>query len=337
MNPTLKFAILGCGKIAPRHAVEIIKHGELAAVCDTIKKNADDLAQSYHARAYYSVDDLLKKESELDVVAVCTPNGLHAEHAIKALQSGSHVLCEKPLCISAAEGLKMIDVSGKYKKKLFVVKSTRYNPALAALKNSLDEDQFGKVYSFQLNCFWNRPAAYYKDSWKGSLSLDGGTLFTQFSHYIDALLWLLGDIGSVSGTRKNFAHKGIIEFEDSGVVAVEMKNGTIGGINWSVNTFQKNMEVSLSLLAEKASIQIGGEYMNEIKYQLTVGGRLDIPATPGNANDYGFYKGSMSNHDKVYVNLIKALQDDNYPFTNAVDGLKTVEAIEKIYNSVSLS
>ncbi|HLG40670.1 MAG TPA: Gfo/Idh/MocA family oxidoreductase [Chitinophagaceae bacterium] len=333
---SLRFAIIGCGKIAPRHAVETVKHGQLAAVCDIVKEKADALAQAYNCRTYYSMDDLLQKEdNKIDVVAVCTPNGLHAEHSIKALEWGCNVLCEKPLCVLHADGLKMIDAASKIKKKLFVVKSTRYNPALAALKQTINENKLGNIYSFQLNCFWNRTPSYYADSWKGNKLLDGGTLYTQFSHYIDALLWLLGDIKSVKGFRKNFAHKNIIDFEDSGAIAIEMENGTIGGLNWSVNTFKKNMEVSLSLIAEKGSIHIGGEYMNKIGYQLNDGFELKIPAT-GGANDYGFYKGSMSNHDKVYENLILALNDDNHPFTSAFDGLKTVEAIERIYKSVSL-
>jgi len=335
MNTSLSFAIIGCGKIAPRHAAEAVKYGQIVAVCDSISKKANDLAETCNASAYYSIEDLLKKETKIDVVAVCTPNGLHAEHSIKALQAGTNVLCEKPLCISSADAFKMIDTAKKNNKRLFVVKSTRYNPALAALKKSLEENRLGRVYSFQLNCFWNRPPAYYSNSWKGDKLLDGGTLFTQFSHYIDALLWLLGDLKNISGFRKNFAHRNIIEFEDSGVVAIEMESGAIGGLNWSVNTFQKNMEVSLSIIAEKGCIHIDGEYMNKINYQLIEGYELVVPAQ-GKANDYGFYKGSMSNHDRVYENLVKALEDDSHPFTYAADGLKTVEVIERIYKCVSL-
>jgi UDP-N-acetyl-2-amino-2-deoxyglucuronate dehydrogenase len=334
MNESLRFAIIGCGRIAPRHAAEIVKHGKLVAVCDNVTERADAMASSFNARAYYSIEELFDNES-IDVTAVCTPNGLHAEHSILALGAGSHVLCEKPLCIATKDAIAMIDKAKQNSKKLFVVKSTRYNPALLSLKEAIERHKLGNVYSFQLNCFWNRPAAYYTGSWKGDLLLDGGTLFTQFSHYIDAILWLFGNMQSVSGIRKNFAHQQVIDFEDSGVVAIEMRNGIIGGINWSVNTFQKNMEVSLSIIAEKGCIEIGGEYMNEITYQLADG--FDLKATEtGLANDYGFYKGSMSNHDKVYTNLIKALYDDNHPFTSAEDGLMTVETIETIYKSVSL-
>jgi UDP-N-acetyl-2-amino-2-deoxyglucuronate dehydrogenase len=335
MNSPLRFAIVGCGKIASRHAAEAARQGQLLAVGDIIKEKADALAQEYNATPYYTIEELLKHPGGLDIVAVCTPNGLHAFHSILALDAGMHVLCEKPLCIHAVDGRSMMEAAKKAGRKLFVVKSTRYNPALAALKEILTSQQLGRLYSFQLNCFWNRPKAYYHDSWKGSLSADGGSLYTQFSHYIDALLWLLGDVEKLSGYRKNMAHSGVIEFEDSGVVALEMKNGMLGGLHWSLNTYQKNMEVSLSIIAEKGSLRIGGEYMNKVEYQCTETASLDIPGT-GIANEYGFYTGSMSNHDKVYENLVRALHDDNHPFTQAAEGLKTVETIEKIYQSITL-
>jgi UDP-N-acetyl-2-amino-2-deoxyglucuronate dehydrogenase len=332
---SFRFAIIGCGKIASRHAAEAAKLGTLVAVCDIIKDRADALAQQYGTKAYYTIDSLLDNEKTIDITAICTPNGLHAQHSISALTAGCHVLCEKPLSILAADAIKMMEAAKANSRKLFVVKSTRYNPALAALKKIIEEKELGKLYSFQLNCFWNRPIAYYDNSWKGKLAMDGGTLYTQFSHYIDAMLWLFGDMETVTGFRQNTAHQGTIEFEDNGVAAIRMQNGMLGGLNWSLNTFQRNMEVSLSLIAEKGSIRIGGEYMNKVEYQLTGGAQLSIPDT-GSANDYGFYKGSMSNHDKVYQNMLIAIGNDNHPFTHAADGLKTVEAIERIYKSVSL-
>lgn len=331
----MNFAIIGCGKIAPRHADEMLRHGKLVAVCDTNFEKADTFASKYQCRAYYDIDELLSAETDIDVAAICTPNGLHAEHSIKTLKAGNNVLCEKPLSISITAAKEMIATAAACQKKLFVVKSTRYNPALVNLKQILEQGKLGTVYSFQLNCLWNRPASYYAGSWRGT-DLDGGTLFTQFSHYIDALLWLFGNLEAVSGYRKNLAHKNIISSEDTGVVAIEMSNGVMGGINWSVNTYKENMEVSLTIIAEKGTIRLGGGYMNKIEYQLTDGVKLEISET-GRANDYGFYKGSMSNHDKVYENLVRALADNNHPFTYAEDGLKTVEAIERIYNSVSLS
>jgi UDP-N-acetyl-2-amino-2-deoxyglucuronate dehydrogenase len=330
---TLRFAIVGCGKIAPRHAEEMIKHGTVVAVCDIVPERADKLASKFSATPYYDITSLLSNQKSIDLVAICTPNGLHTAHSINCLEAGSHVLCEKPLSISVTDAHAMIAASKKANRKLFVVKSGRYNPALIQLKELVDKNDLGKVYSFQLNCFWNRPPAYYSGSWRGT-ELDGGTLFTQFSHYIDALLWIFGDVKNISGFRKNSDHKDSILSEDNGVLSLEMQNGILGGLNWSVNSYQKNMEISLSILAENASIRIAGEYLNKLEYECSDKARLSIPG--GVPNDYGSYKGSMSHHDKVYENLVKALENDGHPFTFAEDGLKTVELIERIYKSVPL-
>lgn len=327
-----KFAIVGCGRIAIRHAENIAALGELKAVCDIVPGKADALAQQFGAKAYYSIDELLKNEKEIDVVSICTPNGYHAEHSIKSLQAGKHVLCEKPLCITSAAAWQMIETEKFSRRKLFVVKSTRFNPLLQDLKQLVEQGLLGKIYSFQLSCFWNRPDAYYTD-WRGKLFPDGGTLYTQFSHYIDALLWLLGDLVSATGYAANKAHPSTIEFEDTGVVAVKLQNQVLGTINWTVNAFQKNCEISLTLIAEKGTIVLGGEYLNELKYQ-KMEGPFEFHATNLQSNNYGFYKGSMSNHKEVYTNLIQALEN-NSPFIGSFDGLRTVEAIEKIYKAVN--
>ncbi len=328
----LNFAIIGCGRIAKRHADQMVKHGKLAAVCDIIPAKADEMALRYNAKAYYSIEELFQAETDLDLVAVCTPNGLHATHSIKVLEAGHIVLCEKPLCIHTEDGKSMIAAAVKAGKKLLVVKQNRYNPPVAFLKELIANGKLGKIFSFQINCFWNRPEAYYTD-WKGSKDLDGGTLFTQFSHFIDLLYWLLGDVAEVKAIRKNFAHPSI-EFEDSGIVAFEMLSGVIGSLNYTVNSFEKNMEGSITVFAENGTVKIGGQYLNELEYCSVAG--IEKPDLPiGNpANGYGFYQGSMSNHDKVYENLLIALQDATHEFAGAEDGLKTVEIIEKIYKNL---
>ena len=163
-----RFAIVGCGKISARHAVQIAAMGKLTAVCDVVPERADALAGQYQATPYYSLEALLTHEHP-DVVSICTPNYLHAAHSIASLQAGCDVLCEKPLAISTVEAQHMRDAATVSGKKLFVVKSTRFNPAVQMLKKLIDENRMGKLYSFQLSCFWNRPAAYYGDSWRGGL------------------------------------------------------------------------------------------------------------------------------------------------------------------------
>ena len=326
------FALIGCGRIAQRHASHIGRLGNLKAVCDTDHIRADKLGQEYDAAIYYSLDDLLAKEKDLDVVAICTPNGLHAEQTIKSLKAGHHVLCEKPMALSVADAGQMISESLKANKMLFIVKQNRFNPPVVAVKKAIEDGRFGKIYSAQLNCFWNRNEAYYKNSdWKGTLKLDGGTLFTQFSHFVDLLYWLVGDVKEVKAKVGNYGHQGIIEFEDTGAVSLEFYNGAMGTINYSVNSFGKNMEGSITIFGEKGTVKIGGQYLNELEYQKIDGYEIkNLP--PGNPpNEYGEYKGSMSNHDKVYENVINVLNHKGIIATNAFEGMKTVEIIEKIY------
>ena len=327
-----RFSIIGCGKIASRHADQITRLGTLVAVCDIVPQKSFELAESYQANAYTSLTELLRKEDNIDIVSICTPNYLHAPQSIEVLNAGRHVLCEKPLATSVKDAAAMIDAAKTAGKKLFVVKSSRYNPTLQAVKAALESGKLGKIFSFQLSCFWNRPATYYLNSWRGSKIKDGGTLYTQFSHYIDVLYWMLGEVKQVSSLRRNFAHEEIIEFEDTGVVMIEMKDRSIGTINYSVNTFSKNMEVSLTMIGEYGTVRIGGEYLNKLEYQDIKNFTIPEPGPGNQANQYGYYKGSMGNHKEVYDNLLKALEDDSHPFTDAEVGLKTVEIIEKIYS-----
>jgi predicted dehydrogenase len=329
----IKFAIIGCGRIAQRHAEQIAKVGKLVAVCDIDKAKSDKLASEYNAKAFYEITDLLKSDLDLDIISICTPNGLHAEHSIKALQSGYNVLCEKPMAITTSDCGKMIQAAEKSNKRLFAIKQNRFNPPVAAVKKLIEEGKLGKILSIQLNCFWNRNNEYYENSWKGTLELDGGTLFTQFSHFVDLLYWMIGDVSEVNAYTANSMHEKIIDFEDSGVVILRFTNGAIGAINYTVNSFNKNMEGSLTIFGEKGTVKIGGQYLNELEYQNIENYAItDLPE--GNKpNHYGNYVGSMSNHDKVYQNVVDVLSNKASISTSAFEAMKTVEIIEKIYKS----
>jgi UDP-N-acetyl-2-amino-2-deoxyglucuronate dehydrogenase len=334
MNKSFRFAIVGCGRIAQRHVAEAVKYGSIRAVCDVIPEKAKSLAAAHNATPYFSIDDLLAAEKDnLDIVCICTPNGFHAAHSIQSLQAGLHVLCEKPMAISSADALKMIDASQAMKKRLLIVKQNRFNPPVRLIKNLVEENKLGQIISFQLNCFWNRPAAYYNDNWHGTKKLDGGVLYTQFSHFIDILYWLLGDVDMVTGFRSNAMHKDCIETEDNGTALLHMKNGAVGSLNYSVNAFNKNMEGSFLLLGKNGSVKIGGQYLNELDYFLVENEPVPQISHSGPANQYGFYEGSMSNHDKVYEQFIKAVNDSSYTLASPYDTMKTVEIIEKIYEA----
>lgn len=331
----LCFAIVGCGRIAQRHAQHIENLGKLSAVCDTVPEKAQVLGQKHKAAFYSSIDQMLEKETDIDVVSVCSPNGFHAQHTIKALEAGKHVLCEKPMAISVYDCGRMIDASLNANKRLFVVKQNRFNPPVQAVKKAIDEGKMGKILSVQLSCFWNRNENYYQTSdWKGKKALDGGTLFTQFSHFVDLLYWLVGDVREVHAAGANFLHQNLIEFEDTGVVTLEFFNGALGTINYTVNSFGKNMEGSLTIFGEKGTVKIGGQYLNELEYQIFKDYKIENLPKGNPPNNYGEYKGSMSNHDKVYENVIDVMQNHGVIATNGFEGMKTVEIIDKIYRKL---
>lgn len=335
----LRFAIIGCGIIAQRHAEHINAIGKLQAVCDIKIERAWNLQEKYggdenvkDVLACSSIDQLLKCTKRIDVISICTPNYLHAEHTIKALKAGFHVLCEKPMAIDIGDCKRMVMEAQKANRYLFVVKQNRFNPPVEKVKRLIGAGMLGKIFSIQLNCFWNRNFDYYRDSdWKGSKDMDGGTLFTQFSHFIDLLFWMIGDVEEVYAMSDNFAHRDVIEFEDTGVVILRFSNGVLGTINYTVNAYSNNMEGSITIFGEKGTVKIGGQYLNELDYQMIEGYEIkDLPK--GNPpNDYGKYMGSMSNHDKVYENVVDVLMNGGEIVANGIDGLRTVEIISKIY------
>jgi UDP-N-acetyl-2-amino-2-deoxyglucuronate dehydrogenase len=330
----IKFAIIGCGRIGLRHAEHIANYGELSAVCDIDKSKADDFSKKFNCPSFTDVKDLLNNISGTDVISICSPNGLHAEHSILALNAGFHVLCEKPMAINVNDCGEMIKAAERVNRRLFAIKQNRFNPPVEAVKQVIEDGRLGKVFSVQLSCFWNRNEDYYANSWKGTKDLDGGTLYTQFSHFIDLLYWLIGDIKETKAFVDNFSHQGIIEFEDTGAVILKFYNGAIGTINYTVNSYNKNMEGSLTIFGEKGTVKIGGQYINELEYQNIEGYRIENLAEGNKPNNYGNYLGSMSNHDKVYQNVIDVLQNNASISTSSFEGLKTVEIIDKIYNSI---
>lgn len=329
-NP--RFAIVGCGRIAQRHAEHIANYGKLVGVCDIIEERAQALGDRYSCPVYSRLDHMLESSSDIDVVSVCTPNAFHAHHSIEALRAGKHVICEKPMALRTVDCVRMIETAHESGRILFIVKQNRYNPPIVALRKAISDGWLGDIVNVQLNCFWNRNKEYYLSSdWKGKLDLDGGTLFTQFSHFIDLILWLVGDVERVHGITKNLMHQNIIEFEDTGAIILEFNNGAVGTVNYTVNSCRKNMEGSITLFGKKGTVKVGGQYLNVLEYQSIEG--HEIPGLPESrpANEYGFYQGSMSNHDKVYENVIEVLQKGGRITTTAEEGMKTVQLIEMIY------
>jgi UDP-N-acetyl-2-amino-2-deoxyglucuronate dehydrogenase len=333
----LKFAIVGCGQIAQRHARHIAAIGELVAVCDTSKEKAQALADQYAAMAFTDLDSLLESLARPDVIVICTPNGLHAQQTIRSLTKGYHVLVEKPMALTTADCSAMIAASRESGKRLFTVMQNRFNPPVQAIKRALDQHAFGKISAVQLICLWHRGREYYSNSWRGTREMDGGILFTQFSHFIDLLTWFFGEVRTLQAVTANSQHQGLIEFEDQGSAILQFETGILCTIHFSINSYGHNREGSLAITGDKGMAKIGGEYLNTIEYQQFENYKLEHVNESGPANDYGHYQGSMSNHAEVYRNLVASLQSGAPYYASAEQGLQTISLIERIYAAADRS
>jgi predicted dehydrogenase len=281
---------------------------------------------------FSSIEAMLSANLEIDVVNIASPNGLHAEHSLKALEANKHIVCEKPMGLKKADCEAVIYKSLQMHKNVFCVMQNRYSPPSVWIKQVIESKILGEVFLVQLNCYWNRDDRYYKKGgWKGTADLDGGTLFTQFSHFIDIMYWLFGDITDIQAKFNDFTHKHSTAFEDSGIVNFNFVNGGMGCINYSTAVWDSNLESSITIIGANGSIKIGGQYMNEVEYCHINGYEMPKlpPASP--ANDYGAYKGSAANHHFIIENVVDTLKGRTTITTNALEGLKVVDIIERIY------
>lgn len=330
----IRFAVVGCGHIGKRHAEMVVRDpgAELVALCD-IRPKEELGIEAYPVAFFSDVTSLLQSGLDIDVINICVPNGLHAELAIQAIESGHHVVIEKPMALQVQDAERVLQTSLKYQKEVFCVMQNRYSPPSVWIKQMIDSGRLGKIYLVQLNCFWNRDERYYKPGgWHGDACLDGGTLFTQFSHFIDIMYWLFGDIQHIQARFADFNHQQLTDFEDSGLVTFEFVNGGMGCLNYSTAVWNKNMESSMLIVAENGSVKIGGQYMNEVEYCHIKDYEMPelAPTNPG--NDYGPYKGSAQNHNFVIRNVVEVLQHTgSQNTTTALEGLKIVDIIRRIY------
>lgn len=329
----IKFAVVGQGHIGRRHAEMIRRNPEcqLLAVCDVLNPSQlqlKDLQEPF----YQHMEEMLSAHPEIEVVSICTPNGLHGSQSILALEKGKHVVVEKPMALTKADCEQVIYKALQMHKQVFCVMQNRYSPPSMWLREIVSEQIIGDVYMVQLNCYWNRDDRYYKQGgWKGTSDLDGGTLFTQFSHFIDIMYWLFGDITDIQGRFNDFNHAETTAFEDSGMVNFRFVNGGMGCINYSTSVWDKNLESSITIVGSKGSVKVGGQYMDKVEYCHIKDYIMPELAPTNPANDYGSYKGSANNHHYIFENVVETLKGKNTITTNALEGLKVVDIIERIY------
>ncbi len=333
MGEKINFAIIGAGHIGKRHAEMIVQNTQatLVAIADILPKESLGI-ENFDVPFFSSITDLLSAGVAIDVVCIATPNGLHASQAIQALQAGKHVVIEKPMALTKEDSEQIIITAQQVNKQVFCVMQNRYSPPSIWLKGLIDSGVLGEIFMVQINCYWNRDDRYYKkESWKGTAALDGGTLFTQFSHFVDMMYWLFGDIQHVQAKFKDFAHAHSTAFEDSGFVNFDFVKGGMGSINYSTAVWDKNLESSLTIIAKNGTIKVGGQYMNTVDYCNVKDYTMPILKEANPANDYGTYKGSAANHNYVFENVIDVIKGNATITTNAQEAMKVVEIIERIY------
>lgn len=336
----IKFGVIGAGgRIGQRHCA-IIKGREdcnLHAICDLNAEALVDINSDGNIKSFAFAEELINNCEECDVISIATPNNLHEKHAVLALKSKKHVIIEKPMALTKNGCERIIHEAFNQGKQVFCVMQNRYSPPSAWLQQVVQDGILGEIYYVQINCFWNRDEDYYlKSPWKGSLAQDGGTLYTQFSHFIDIMYWMFGDIKNISANMTKFKHHNYTEFEDSGSVHFEFAKGGMGSLSFTTTSYAKNLESSMRVVGEKGSVIIGGQYMNEVV--LCDIDNYEFPGLPETSapNNYGKYTGSAANHHFIYENVVQTLSGQASATTNALEGMKVVEIIERIYGASRL-
>jgi UDP-N-acetyl-2-amino-2-deoxyglucuronate dehydrogenase len=332
MNKKLKIAIIGCGRISLKHFEAIKKHSdnlELVAVCDTNPTALEKATQENGVSGYSNLDTLLKN-TELDVAAICTPSGIHAQQVIQCAQAGCNVMTEKPMATRWKDGLEMVKACDDAGVHFFVVKQNRRNATIQLLKKAIDNNRFGKIYMVHINVFWTRPQAYYDSAkWRGTWEFDGGALMNQASHYIDLLDWLIGPVETVQAITGSLARN--IEVEDTAVMNVRWRSGALGSMSVTMLTYPKNLEGSITIIGEKGTVRVGGVAVNEIQHWEFADSEEDDKkihdASYETTSVYGF------GHPLYYENVIKTLRGEAEAETDGREGLRSLELLIAAYLS----
>ena len=328
----IKVGVVGCGRISQKHFQAIKKNSKflnLVAACDTNVRVLNKLKRDYKIKVYSNFDNMINKE-KLDLVSICTPSGYHAQQTIKAAQKKINVLTEKPMATYFQDGKKMVEACKKNKKKLFVVKQIRLNEPLTLLKRAIDEKRFGKIFLVQVNMFWTRPQDYYDiANWRGTKKLDGGAFMNQASHYVDLLNWLIGPIEKIHAMTDTLLRK--IEVEDTGVLNIKWKKGTLGSMSITTLVYPKNYEGSITIMGEKGTVKIGGTAADQIKHW-KFKSKKSYDAMVNKINNR---KTKFDGHSIFYQKVIQTLLGKKNKLPKNIENLKSLETLVGIYQSAS--
>lgn len=329
----IRFALVGCGRIAHKHFESLRQHAdraELVAVCDTDPAALESARESIGgAECFDSLDSLLV-HSPADAVVLATPSGLHASQGVQVALAGRHVITEKPMATRWHDGLRLVRACDEADVRLFVVKQNRCNPTLRLLKSAIENGRFGRIYAVNCNVFWTRPQQYYDSAkWRGTWEFDGGAIMNQASHYVDLLEWLAGPVESVHSFTGTLARN--IQVEDTGVVNIRWRSGALGSMTVTMLTYPKNMEGSITILGEKGTVRIGGVAVNQVEHwEFEDSVPEDQRVTEANYDTESVYG---LGHPLYYDNVIRTLRGEDEPETDGREGLRSLELLIAIYLS----
>jgi UDP-N-acetyl-2-amino-2-deoxyglucuronate dehydrogenase len=332
LDRKIRFALVGCGRIASNHFAAIAQHKErceLVGVCDIDPRRREEAAGNTGATPYATLTDMLA-HCDADAFIICTPSGLHPEQAVQIARAGRHVVTEKPMATRWEDGKRMVGACDAAAVRMFVVKQNRRNATLQLLKSAVDKKRFGRIYMVNLNVFWTRPDEYYNSArWRGTWEYDGGAFMNQASHYVDLIDWIIGPVESLQAYTATLARD--IEVEDTGVLSIRWRNGALGSMNVTMLTYPRNLEGSITILGETGTVRIGGVAVNEVQqWEFAKPDPDDLKvqdASYQTTSVYGF------GHPMYYDNVIKVLRGEAEPETDGREGLKSLEVLVAAYMS----
>ena len=336
-NKILNFALLGCGRIARKHAGNLgegkIPGAKLVAVCDIKEDRAKFYGEKYEVPYFTDMHEMMTSmKDKIDIVDIITPSGDHAEHTVQMAKYKKHIVVEKPMAMTLADADRMIEECDRQGIRLFVVKQNRFNLPVKKLREALEADRFGKLVLGTVRVRWCRDQAYYdQDPWRGTWQHDGGVFANQAIHHVDLLTWMMGTVESVYA--KSATALVNIEAEDTGVVILKFKNGALGLIEATTATRPKDLEGSLSILGEKGTVEIGGFAVNEMKTWNFIDSENDDEKALGeykqNPPDvYGF------GHTEYLIDVVDSIREGRTALVQGLEGRKSLELVTAIYESI---
>lgn len=338
----MKYALIGCGRIAVNHVKAVVNNSlEFVAACDIVPGNIDllfdktEYADRNKVARYTDYKKMITENPELELVAIATSSGNHAEIALYCIDHGINLIIEKPMAMSIDDANEIIRRSEEKGVKVSACHQNRFNAAVQQTRKAVEADRFGKLSHGSIHVRWNRNKGYYDQApWRGTWAEDGGCLMNQCIHGIDLLRWMMGDeVNTVYGVTRQQEHP-YLEAEDVGMAVVTFKNGAVATIEGTTNVYPKNLEETLYLFGENGTVKIGGTSTNNLDVWNFADETEADEANKGlqeeTSNVYG------NGHTSLYADVIDAIQNDRAPYVDAVAGKNALEMVLAIYKSMKI-